>query len=1102
MEEIKKMKRLNWEKYSWREFEKICFEYAENKYEAPAYKVFLTKSQKDGGRDIVIENTKTSEIAWGECKHHKKSVNLDQIGKNVILSITNNVQKLIFFSVSPITANTKCEIIKATRIHGFTVSFFDGDNLDKEIALNKHLLNKYFKESNRLYYERKDGVEVDVFVDEYKTAYNETIYSNKKYWKLKKGLKFYIHLFIKNWYDTPISIKNVKIEENAQIHIEPSKINSIYVDSGCDSEITICGMLFNTQIVINLPIISIKYDLNNKLCNLEVPLGEIDGTDIWRIPICGNTAHNFLSSVIPQLIVENKEGKSNIVYLNGCSGCGKTRLMEETTDKLSQAGIDTIYINAQIFKKSAFYRELLRQVLCIPTVDSTDIFNYETFKILLEKSNFKYNDLNKLFNFFCKDAKLTSMELTELLYSCILKVSINQNLCTQIDNIQELDTTIQESLVFLCEKLKLNRVPVILFFSHNTTVQATHKGNPLLAYLNYEMTNGTGTFLLPISLGELDDNSASSMVQQLLKLEPGSSKETNKIIKKTGKIPLDILLFCKLLSESNCFSKSGNFNRIVAPKEFRNKLDTLSSEMNSILKSRFDALKTANKKEKTEIQKICQLIVFFENRLPINVIETLKFSKNSIVILEKSLVVTENAYGEISFFHDNYFRYFLGKEDYSLFSKTDFKKISKFIKQMKPIYGNRIMVNYAKCLFYLGQIEEFLEISEKLLEELLCESMPIEVDSLARFYVKHINGEKYKNQRLKFMIESAYTQMELQSFESGVNAFREIEINLYNNYRQYDINLVCKFYHHYVNTYLHSGQYHNALKALDKFRKIDKLPPYYEIIIEDRYCIAYAALGDFYSANSHINLAIKKAKKIEDRFLISTVFSDKAFNYLKNTNQNSKTAKFFNKAVQYYSSLDDTTNYRAIEINIQESIIHLLKRNYNKAYNSIDTALTLSQKRSYIYLSLPAQNIKAFLFMKEKQFEDAFSLLQDCLFNSEVFGSDRKVIVANNSMGILYALKGDYHSAMQYFKTAFNILVRLCTDGGGISQVLPVAFNIVFCSHKNESSSKPPQLPNELIEQIPFDKRILYKKLLNKEIDAKHYINKFSLTISDYIYIY
>ena len=91
---------------------------------------------------------------------------------------------------------------------------------------------------------------------------------------------------------------------------------------------------------------------------------------------------------------------------------------------------------------------------------------------------------------------------------------------------------------------------------------------------------------------------------------------------------------------------------------------------------------------------------------------------------------------------------------------------------------------------------------------------------------------------------------------------------------------------------------------------------------------------------------------------------------------------------------------------------------------------------------------------------------------------------------------------MQYFKTAFNILVRLCTDGGGIAQVLPVAFNIVLCSHKNESSSRPPQLPNELIEQIPFDKRILYKKLLNNEIDAKHYINNFSLTISDYIYVY
>ena len=68
-----------------------------------------------------------------------------------------------------------------------------------------------------------------------------------------------------------------------------------------------------------------------------------------------------------------KENKEKITML--------TAYDYSTAKIVDEAGIDTIYINAQIFKKSAFYRELLRQVLCIPTVDSTDIFNYETFNL-------------------------------------------------------------------------------------------------------------------------------------------------------------------------------------------------------------------------------------------------------------------------------------------------------------------------------------------------------------------------------------------------------------------------------------------------------------------------------------------------------------------------------------------------------------------------------------------------------------------------------------------------------------------------------------------------------------------------------------------------
>lgn len=72
----KNTKRLNWEKYTWIDFERICFEYAKEKYNSTIYKVKITQAQKDGGRDIVISDTQNNRTAWGECKHHKRNIDL------------------------------------------------------------------------------------------------------------------------------------------------------------------------------------------------------------------------------------------------------------------------------------------------------------------------------------------------------------------------------------------------------------------------------------------------------------------------------------------------------------------------------------------------------------------------------------------------------------------------------------------------------------------------------------------------------------------------------------------------------------------------------------------------------------------------------------------------------------------------------------------------------------------------------------------------------------------------------------------------------------------------------------------------------------------
>ena len=118
--------KLDWQKYDWRKFEEICFEYIKEVYSAQFYNTELTRAQKDQGRDIIVKGKNVDFEAWGECKNHKRNVDLSIIGKNVVLALSHQINKAIFFSVTNITLNTKTEILNIAQKQGFEVLFLDG----------------------------------------------------------------------------------------------------------------------------------------------------------------------------------------------------------------------------------------------------------------------------------------------------------------------------------------------------------------------------------------------------------------------------------------------------------------------------------------------------------------------------------------------------------------------------------------------------------------------------------------------------------------------------------------------------------------------------------------------------------------------------------------------------------------------------------------------------------------------------------------------------------------------------------------------------------------------------------------------------------------
>lgn len=478
----KNTKRLNWEKYTWIDFERICFEYAKEKYNSTIYKVKITQAQKDGGRDIVISDTQNNRTAWGECKHHKRNIDLSDIGKNVVLAITNEIQKIIFFSVSEITVNTKHEILKAAMIHNFDVLFLDGAALDYEISGNKNILNKYFSESFELYNSNTSTLTASICIDESKCANSNAFKEGSSYYKLENGLDFYFHIFLKNYYLKYISNICISLPETSEYHLYKNVIKTERLEPFCDAVFSVHGILLNTEKVVQLSKIDITYTIDNTIKKITYIPGEIYGGNIWKIPICGTKNIKFLSSV-KDIQYRVLNGDIQIFYLEGASGSGKTRMLEEIRSLMVQQGFSCIHIDSVCYKSHIFMRELLRQLLCLPRLNYENMFTDKDLENLLLKYGITFSNISLIHKFLWGKKKVEFTLINDLICQCIDKRPVKLPLFIEIDNIQSLDNEIQQFLIYLCTELSAKRSPVCFAFALNTTLLKSENKSPLIRYL-------------------------------------------------------------------------------------------------------------------------------------------------------------------------------------------------------------------------------------------------------------------------------------------------------------------------------------------------------------------------------------------------------------------------------------------------------------------------------------------------------------------------------------------------------------------------------------------------------------------------------------------
>ena len=1023
----KNMRKLNWQVYDWRKFEKICFEYVKTVYSAQFYRTQLTRAQKDHGRDIIIKAKNRDFEAWGECKNHKRNLDLAIIGKNIVLALSHQINKAIFFSVTSITINTKIEILTVAQKYGFEVLFLDGNLLDETILSCPQVARKYFrKEYEKFVMKNTNNIWIDAFLSEYPFA--EDAQNNVKIqYHLQNGFRVYLHIFIKNMRTD--SIENIaisleSISETDMIFYETEYHSETKLFPLSDLMHTFGGLVFSAQKNIHLPNVNVICTLNNgSIIRETIAVGELDASDVWKAPYINSQCNFFMNEtarILQEIVPQNY---ARVFYIYGNSGTGKSRLMNEIENKAYENSYRVIHIDFRKKQNMISLQDLITELLSLPS--SKNKINIDLSKFVdIFKNQIDEESLYIIYDFLYKGTECATYNgLTNAIINIIINISSDTPILISLDNIQELSREWQMLFWNILEYCREISIPICFIISHNTE-RNSHTKHVLIEYLS-DIGNEKENYILSYMCDDLNLQDAVLLIQQLLHLTPESDECIKQVLKQNGTLPMDILLLSKSLSQQEqLFKKIGDFNYITNPQLLITHAKLISVSTEYLIKNRLENLATDCDKC-TDYWPFFSLICYFDGNLPIEIYDKCGFDENLLYTTNNNLITKVNCKENlITFYHEKFFVFF---------SKQSTGLSINFLETICScyfIYNNETIVSsyhFVNSLIALKKNNDAIIYGIRSLDKYRKEHQSRYVSSLCDELLEIIDPLLEPVQYFHILFLQADTWLENVNISEAEKLFEEAYNIIKEKYSLFTAGDITHFFHRYINQKLHTLQYDKAIQILKEFEKMDNLTPNASLIINDRYCVAYYSLGMKQEALDKIEDVIECAYKNHDNTWLSIAYSDKAFVYFFNSRDIDEITSNFKKAIEYFEICDEKeTISRKIEIASQTSIVRALKNDIPNAIICIQKAINIAEQNAHGYLLIPVLNIYVYLLMMQEDVESAIPILKRALSYANVISNQKALISIYNNLGNIYVQKKMYPEALEYFIASYHVLKKMC----------------------------------------------------------------------------
>lgn len=1025
------------------EFEKICCEYLV-KTKSNKIKIVNTRFVKDGGKDILgIAEDVPYEI-WAECKKHTRAIGLEEISKNVVLAVSQDVKELIYFSLSNITPNAQKHISIVAKKKGFIVAFHYGENLCKELFILPRFRKFKPLEETIISF----PLSIQTYLSQYQYS---SIYQQTPCLILQRDNDFYIELFLKNKSLLPLTNVSFEISYSAVIKIELDILDQTFtLEAKSDRVVQFHCQILNSKEIHFIPKIILNYEFDNVKKGEVVHPGKVDPTKLIYFPLIGERVIKFVHEKIVSIMAE--PNTSYVINLNGDSGTGKSRIIKEILRLAQSKNWQYLSVDCKTSNDFRLIKELLCLFLGIPYMSGNISVSISHIKKILGIYDADGLIGEFLYNFIFKnlfDAEILYY-VKEVLIQ-LFEARIDQRpfiLC--IDNFQLLSKEVAEIVLHIVRNIYKMSSKNIIILCSNLEVAALQQKEFIDAFFS-DAELSEDDYYVTYECIPMNTKDAKTLYLHALDGINDKSEFLDKLLQKSGGRPFDIIMMIKYLQEENIIEWKSQYSWYISDfNKFTELIEGIPHKSALMLKKRLDLQKQRKSEFYGEVNywkgfcTIIKSLIYFNGLVYIDFLYLMDIDDDLISEVNNSLFIKfDENLPAIRFYHDNIMRYF---EKMPIFT-TNQNIAKQIIKWFLENVDYKI-TNYDSILFrcYLDthkyiKAKEYGEYAAKINYE------NYNFDEAARIskaLIQNDNIQLTEKEQFHFLYLLGNCYREKLNHEQGVVYFKEAYCYML---RHPSLNIsktvTNKFYHDCSNAHLNADHPEEALEILKTFEKSIITDEYYLFILHDRMSVAYLALDDLPSSLKEINIAINIANKSNQLGWISIAYSDKAYIYYNGYEDLSNTTHFFGEAVNKYEANEENfDSTREAEILQQKALINLLNNNFNEAASDIEKSITNSIKVGNSFLEINALNLQGIIATYNGNYSFAMDVWEQALLKCNYISNIRGKIKIYNNLGALMLQQHAFAKARDYLSIGQELYFK---NPVTYTKHKPLFYNSIIC---------------------------------------------------------